>query len=142
MGGVNESVIEPEKAKKKPEGEVLAADRAEPLGFKKEKKKKKKDKRSAPETLLQTQSIRQHVSGPEVHFHVDAEKLKSAIPTAEWWNAVRNLNKGEPFMWVDAKNKTTARFTPFFKDNVLDVVIQIESLKIGNRLEQLLGLTK
>jgi hypothetical protein len=111
MGGTNESVIEPEKAKKKPEGEILAADRAEPLGLKKKKKKKDKERRFEA-ALVQTQAIRQHVSGPEVHFHVDAEKLKSAIPTAEWWNAVRNLNKGEPFLWVDATNKTTARFTP------------------------------
>ena len=147
MGGENESVLTKDK-KATPQGSVLAADRATPLGLQEEKKKKKKKKREAESLIAvaseayQQQNIRQHVSGGEVHFHVDDEGLKTAVPTAEWWNAVRQLGKAQPFTWVDAKNKTTAKFTPIFKDGVLDVVVKIESLKIGSRMEQLLGLAK
>jgi len=91
MGGDNESVV---KSDKKSEGVVLAAD------IKKKKKKK--------ERVLQTQNIRQHVSGPEVHFHDDENKLKVAVPTAEWWNAIRNFGKLKSFTWIDEKNQAVA----------------------------------
>ncbi len=135
MGGTNESVLEAEKGKS--QGEVLSADVVESLGLSKKKKKKAK-----VEGLHQTQNIRQHLSGSEVHFHADDENLKTAIPAGDWWAAVRKLNKGESFSWLDPDNKTIATFTPFFKGKVLDVVVKIESLKVGTRLKQLLSLAK
>ena len=127
MGGDNESVLKAEKTENQNTGIVLKADK---------KKKKKKN------PISQTQSIRQHVSGSEVHFHADDDRLKVAIPTAEWWNAVRSLNKFQSFSYVDEKNKAIGTFEPFLADGIIEVSVKIEPIQIGPRLEALLNLAK
>jgi hypothetical protein len=125
MGGVNESVLPSDKKQAERPGSILQSDFS-PLP-------------PPPMDQRQRQSIRIHRSGPEVHLHADDEKLKVAIPVAEWFTILRRLSSNEPATYSDAKNKTIARICPYVQDGIMEVNVAIQSVQIGKRLESLLN---
>lgn len=99
MGGLHEDTIKPPKSKKESD-EVLAAP-------------------PEPETHdltskipAQTQKVRHHLSGNEIHLHVDEENLKVAIPPVRLDMIIGELRerKVSERSYYDSKNKTIARF--------------------------------
>ena len=145
MGGENQSTLQPET--KVEQQSTLQPDpspmetlsMAEAVKVKKKKDKKKKKNKERP---LQTQELRQHVSGGECHWHDDARKLKFAMTVADWYVVKRELQKLEVVERTDAKHQTIIRFTPFIENGVADCVVSVEPLKYAARFEQLLSLTK
>lgn len=63
--------------------------------------------------LSQAIRFHQNPTGSEIHFHVDDEKLKVALPVAEWWSAweqVKNMRLDQ-YRYVDHKNGTMLELT-------------------------------
>jgi hypothetical protein len=133
MGGTNESVLEKEsKAKAEDNIFLETLDMSEVIKGKK-KKKKKKDR--------QSQTIRQHKSGTEFHWHDDENNLKAAISVADWYAMVRRLDNMEVVQHVDKTNKTLITFTPFVESGVVDVIISLEKIVVSNRFAKILDLS-
>jgi hypothetical protein len=133
MGGANESTLQADKKK----DEILRADERI------EKKKKKKKSRSVEAVsfdvseAIQTQNIRQHLSGGEVHFHDDDGDLKTAIPVAEWYNGIKTIRSMQLWQYVDAANQTIAVFQPSVRDGIADCVVSVREIEISDRLAAL-----
>lgn len=172
VGGINESVLEADEKKKgkKKDGDVLQPD--PPAGgvvlaadlppasaapvlpslppavevSKSEIKPPKPAVASAappPEGIpRQYQSIRQHVSGGQVHLHDDDNKLKVAIPVAEWYVIVRQLKTMTPYTYVDTDFNCTAIFRPFMHDGYFEIAIEMVPVTVGDRFKQLASLIK
>ena len=137
MGGENESTL---KADPKPETVLRADERIK----QREKKKKKDKKKNKTETIsvpvsepIQTQNIRQHMNGGEIHFHDDEGGLKTAIPVAEWYTGIKTIRSMQPWQYVDSTHETIATFRPFVRDGVADCTVTVESIEIGERLTAL-----
>lgn len=90
--------------------------------------------------LEQTQQIRQHVSGGEIHFHNDPDKIKASVPMGDWFGIKRKLLVGEPIMWIDRTNNTCLRITPMIVNNVCECVTSVDTVKVGTHFQQLLNL--
>jgi len=131
VGGENESVLKTDAGKASAES-VLKADQPAPSVLS-----------AYGQVLRQTAEIRQHVSNGEVHFHDDQRKLKAAIPVADWFGVRRQLRTNQPFTWIDAKFNTIVCFTPLIRSNpgnpvpVVEVIVQIEPIELGERFKQL-----
>lgn len=138
MGGKNESVL---KADLQPRGEILRADERIKEKKKSKKEKKKKDPLSS-DAPAQTQNIRQHLNGGEIHFHDDDGGLKTAIPVAEWYTGIKAIRSMQDWRYVDPANKTIAAFHPFLHGDVADVTITLQEITIGSRLAALSDVTK
>jgi hypothetical protein len=135
MGGTNESVLAAD-AGKKPREEILRAD--ESIKSKKKKKEKKPEKvRVSISEPIQTQNIRQHMSGSEIHFHDDDGGMKTAVPVAEWYNGIKTIRSMKKWQYVDPANQTMATFTPFIRNGVADCTVSVQSIEIGDRLAAL-----
>lgn len=106
-----------------------------------------KGRKSPEATELKTagQSIRIHESNGEVHFHVDKEKLKCAVPVGEWWKAwnviAASMRKGmELFYFVDEVNGTALIVTDVITTDAKvkggpytrDTTIEVRKLENGN----------
>ncbi len=96
----------------------------------------------------QVQVIRQHVSGKDVHFHVDDENLKLAIPLAQlevYFQCLRNLSATEK-LYHDDKNKTLAKFqVGMNSQGQLDIFIKISACEEGpvvQKLDKLMSLSR
>ncbi len=134
MGGSNESTLKADPKK----DEILRADER----IEKKKKKKNKNKSVEPVSVdiseaIQTQNIRQHLSGGEVHFHDDDGDLKTAIPVAEWYNGIKAIRSMQLWQYVDAANQTIAVFQPSVRFGVADCVVSVREIEIGDRLAAL-----
>ena len=93
----------------------------------------------------QTQSIRHHLSGKDVHFHIDDEKLKVAIPIAQlesYFYDLKSLNRIEHF-YYDDKNATLTHFRAGINsNNQIDVWITVSKCEEGpvvQKLEKLIS---
>ena len=143
MGGTNESVMSKDEGKGKTET-VLPADEtismADVVKRKNKKGKKDKGKKKIAE-VAQAQTIRQHKSGSEFHWHDDENKLKAAIAVADWYGMVRRIDKMEVVQYVDKANKTLITFTPFVENGVADVAVSLEKVSVSDRLSKLLNLS-
>ena len=65
-------------------------------------------------TIVQgTQTIRVHENKKEkaIHFHVDAEKLKTAVPPAKLYEEGKKIQAGGNWPFIDHKNKTIMTIT-------------------------------
>lgn len=97
MGGQAESVITPQKVAQAPQDHkhILMPPTAPP--------------QPTPTVGKLEQAIRFHISNNEVHFHVDpgtgpnTERLKVAIPVAEWWTAFERLKnlRSSSYQYID-----------------------------------------
>lgn len=95
---------------------------------------------SLPVIPAQTQSIRHHLSGKEVHFHVDEEKLKAAIPLAQleaYYYDLKSLNRTEHHFY-DAKNNTLTHLRVGLNSTgQLDVWITVSACEEGPVIQKL-----
>mgnify|MGYP006373452349 CR=1 FL=1 len=101
-----------------------------------------------PSISDQVQSIRHHVSGKDVHFHVDSENLKLAMPLAQlevYVECLRNLSS-ERKMYHDSKNKTLGKFEVGLNNQgQLDIVVEIRACEEGpvvQKLDKLMTLSR
>ncbi len=136
MGGQNESVLAAD-AGKKPREEILRADERIKEKKKKKEKKEKETVEVSVSEFIQTQNIRQHLSGSEIHFHDDEGGLKTAIPVSEWYNGIKTIRSLKKWQYVDPVHESVATFRPFIRDGVADCTVSIQSIEIGSRLAAL-----
>jgi hypothetical protein len=77
----------------------------------------------------------------QVHLHVDAQKLKTAVPVAEWYVIMRHLKSLTPFTFVDPDNKTVAYFRPYVSGGTFEVAIELAAINIGPRITEMTAVT-
>lgn len=126
MGGINEEVVEKKKSNvASPVGDIITPT----------------DKRSLVE---QTQAIRVHRTnnGTEVHFHVDDEKLKVAIPISVWMGMESRLLAMETCEFFDAKNKSTVTILPRMNGKQFDLIVSVQRAEVTANTQKILNLTK
>jgi len=82
---------------------------------------------TAQSTIIQgKQNVRIHENRTtkEVHFHVDQEKLKAAVPTAVWYKTWERISRELPSSWtyMDRKNNTslTVAVSLVYNDQILE----------------------
>lgn len=90
----------------------------------------------------QYQSIRQHVSAGQVHFHDDSNKLKASIPVADWYVILRQLKTMTKYTYVDTDFNCTATFRPFINNGTFEVAVELIPIVVGERFKQLNALAK
>jgi hypothetical protein len=91
------------------------------------------------------QDVRVHANDArkEVHFHVDAEKLKAAIPVAEFVSVYHSALRLTPRTFVDWKRKTLAAVVPVVEaDGEVEVVLAVaqfpgDGLSLGDVFDNL-----
>lgn len=77
------------------------------------------------------QKIRTHRANGEVHFHVDDEKLKVAVPAADAWSGWhRFYYMLQPFVWRDEKHGTILVIAPHWNNGVLDAVATVSPFAV------------
>ena len=97
------------------------------------------------ESVVQRQSVRLHINNNQVHFHVDAENLKAALPVAEWYSAWIKIAKspGSQFHFADLAHNTVLTVQSVYKNNILNAVIEIKKVdKVGSVFNQLENFTR
>lgn len=140
MGGANEDVIEkskPQIVNEPARGEILQGSgrlKNEVSGI-----------QSIPEQL---QEIRTHLSGKNIHFHVDVEKLKVSIPLAQieaYYSDLKTLAKRE-HLYYDASNSTLMKLQSGMNaQGQLDVFITITACQEGpvsQKLDKLISASR
>jgi len=92
-----------------------------------------------PVASQQDQHVRVHENAGEVHFHVDSEKLKAAVPVASWYEAWQELSTipGKTFTWSDEANGTLLKVESVQTDDEIDARITVQKIKIGDTFAQL-----
>ena len=80
------------------------------------------------------QSLRFHINGPEVHFHDDANKLKAAVPVADWYGILRQIQAMQKVSYVDPKFSTLLVFTPYIEGDTVECYTELKPAKIGRML--------
>lgn len=98
----------------------------------------------------QEQHVRIHENKGEVHFHVDAEQLKAAVPVAAWYEAWDELScmPGKTFRYSDEANGTVLTVESALiggginQPDTLDAKIRVEKITIGNTFKELSKFTK
>jgi hypothetical protein len=90
---------------------------------------------------MQTQAIRQHMNNGQVHLHVDAQQLKTAVPVAEWYVIMRHLKSLTPFTFIDTDNKSVAYFRPYISNGQFEVAIELAAINVGPRIQDMTNVT-
>ena len=149
MGGKNESVLPSDP---KPTGSVLAPDPpvVPPVVPQWNSFTSMSDdpnindmRRLSSNTPRQNQAIRQHMSGGQVHLHVDApQPIKVAVPVAEWYVIMRHLRSLNTFTFVDAENKSVAYLRPYISGGLFEIAIELAPIQIGPRFNDMNAVTK
>lgn len=96
------------------------------------------DHLGSPDTSLDQltpsqQKIRFHENAGEVHFHADDEKLKVAVPVAEWyraWDALKNLRRNN-WQHVDLKNGSQVVVRVGDINGQLDCTVEVTKVSSG-----------
>ena len=88
-------------------------------------------------------NFRIHESNGEVHFHDDKNKLKAAVPFGAWYKAWDKL-RGEPATWqyIDTTNNTNISVETRLANDEFDVIVSIQSIKVGNDYAKLSTFSK
>jgi hypothetical protein len=90
--------------------------------------------------------IRMHENGGEVHFHDDANKLKVAVPVADYWSRFNNWinDPQKPLQFIDSNRKAELAFSikrshPQGLSNppLIDVEMSLSPISIGDNLKSL-----
>jgi hypothetical protein len=112
------------------------------MGGKNEMKVQEKADKAATEIKFANQTVRIHESGGYVHFHVDAEKLKVAVPAGIWFSAWEKISTQgiESWTYFDVETKTvltikTDRFRDLFKNQnemTAEVFLKISKQEISD----------
>ena len=68
-----------------------------------------------------TATLRIHQNKGEIHFHDDKQKIKLAMPVAEYQVLMRQVKRLKPFHFIDEVNKTVLIIDPFFDGGVAAV---------------------
>jgi hypothetical protein len=91
---------------------------------------------------IQTQAIRQHMSGGQIHLHVDGpQPLKVAVPVAEWYVIMRHLRSLSPFTFVDSENKCVLFLRPYIHAGLFEVAIELSPIQVGARFGDMNAVT-
>lgn len=103
-----------------------------------------------PQVGSLSQAIRYHVSGGDVHFHVDAgkgpnkEDMKVAVPVAEWWTAWEKLKnlRGSNYSYIDHEQGCMLTVTAGLNEKgEFEIIPSLKKISNGtgpvfNRLEE------
>lgn len=153
MGGTNESILKSDKKEDKKES-VLSPDLT-PTPV--EKAEVVVRPVVSSETLdlevfkesnsvfVQTQVIRQHMSNGQIHLHaedVDKKPLKAAIPVAEWFVIMRNLQTLNAFTFIDKENKCVAYLRPYIHNDLFEISVELKPIELGPRFISMNTVTK
>ncbi len=86
-----------------------------------------------------TQSVRIHENAGEVHLHDDANKLRVAVPVADFMKLFGAWKESpiNPLILIDHAKKTQATIAMKTSGGEMDVDIQISAAKIGKNLQAL-----
>lgn len=133
MGGINEGMLHADKEDLLEEdvqqGQILEGDETQNI--------------EEIEIPKQAQNIRQHISSGEVHLHDDQNKIKVAIPVADWYVILNKLKGISKCYFIDPNFNSVAHFRPFIApDNTFDVAISLAKIKIGKRFKLMSELAK
>jgi len=88
------------------------------------------------------QTLRFHLSGAEVHFHDDANRLKAAIPVADYYFLLRQIQMLQVCNYLDQKFNTLLTFTPYIDGNVVECYAQLRPVHVGRMLTGMLNIKK
>jgi len=88
------------------------------------------------------QTLRFHLSGAEVHFHDDANRLKAAIPVADYYLMLRQLQMLQVCNYLDQKFNTLVTFTPYIDGNVVECYAQLRPVHVGRMFTGMLNIKK
>jgi hypothetical protein len=85
------------------------------------------------------QSVRVHENAGEVHFHVDDEKIKAAVPSADWYKAWEHLSAfpGEEWCYVDQKEGTILKVQSAITDGTVDIILSVKKIALGDTFREL-----
>jgi len=85
------------------------------------------------------QQVRFHENQGEVHFHVDAENLKVAVPSGEWFKAWEDLARfpGREWSFVDKQRGTLLTVKSGIISGTLDAYIEVTKIQAGNTFTEL-----
>ena len=111
--------------------------------YEKEIESKPKGKSTAKVDIGDSQKLRVHVSGGEVHFHDDGKnKIKAAIPVAVWFAAWEKLRTLQTASWefLDAGNDS--RLSIAWDTGSQDVVVVLAPEATGDTFKKLDLLTR
>lgn len=100
---------------------------------------------SPPPVSKQDQHVRVHENQGQVHFHVDSENLKAAVPVATWYEAWQRLSTKpkESFVFSDETNGTILNVESVLdvgaigQPDTLDMRIKVKKINIGDTFAQL-----
>lgn len=95
---------------------------------------------AAPPPPIKTeQQVRIHENQGEVHFHVDNENLKVAVPSGEWYKAWEDIAKfpGREWSYVDKQRGTLLTVKSGIIDGTLDAIVQIAKVSTGDTFAEL-----
>jgi hypothetical protein len=101
--------------------------------------KVEKAKGVPPESMGSTNihQLRIHESKGEIHFHNDNNKLKVAMPVAEFNVMMRQLKRMKPINFVDDVNKTVLTIEPIFDGSSLALKMVIVPATLGDNFKAL-----
>ncbi len=104
------------------------------------------------ETVIQTpspdasgkssQTLRFHLKGVDVHFHDDANKLKAAVPVADYHIGLRHAQSMQEWSFVDHKFNTLLSFQPYLDGGIAECFVRLEPIKVGLMLSGMLNIKK
>ena len=85
------------------------------------------------------QNVRVHENAGEVHFHVDDENIKAAVPSAEWYKTWEHLSvfPGEEWCYVDQKEGTILKVQSAITDGTVDIILSVKKIILRPKLHQL-----
>jgi len=89
-----------------------------------------------------SQTLRFHLSGGEVHFHDDANRLKAAVPVADYYLMLRQVQMMQTCSYLDQKFGSIITFTPYVDGNVVECYAQLRPIQVGRMLTGMLNIKK
>lgn len=134
MGGQYEDKVEPTTTKKADKPKVVDEPARDDLIQGSAPKKEIIGNGDLPRIPDQVQAIRWHQSGKDIHFHVDEEKLKSAIPVAQlesFFYDLRNLKRPEHRYYDDKNKSLTLLKAGLNNKGQLDIWITVTSCDVA-----------
>ena len=107
---------------------------------KKVEPKKAEERIDVAEGVTPTPGVRFHISKGEVHFHDDVNKLKVAMPVAEFDIVWRNLKRNKPCSFIDEVNLTSLEICIYCSGlgtNHLSTRIVIQKMTVDDTFKKL-----
>ena len=103
----------------------------------------KATKTASIDLISGAQKVRIHEKDGKVHFHADEEKLKAAVPVAEWYEAWKTLVRPpQPDMlnswtYTDVENGTLLSVSTSFRTGPLEAEVIVSKMDFGPTFTEL-----